>query len=303
MRFISIGECMVELAPDAAGQVMQGFAGDTFNTLWYLRRLRPDVDCGYHTCVGQDALSGRFLDMLRAEGIDTDYVHRRSDRTMGLYMIALKDGERSFSYWRETSAARKLAENRGRLRRTMARADMVYFSGITLAILSEPARLRLFEAIDSARRQGARVAFDPNLRPALWRSPAEMRRWIMLGADHSDIVLPSFEDEQDHFADASPAATLARYAEARTVVVKNGPGAIHWREGGESGQVAPVPSAQPVDTTAAGDSFNAGFFATDQLSLPMDSRLTLAARVAGRVIAQRGALVPVTMEDILSSAA
>ena len=40
-RILCIGECMVELAPTDDGTYRQGFAGDTFNMAWYLRRLLP----------------------------------------------------------------------------------------------------------------------------------------------------------------------------------------------------------------------------------------------------------------------
>ncbi|MFW2589765.1 sugar kinase [Sagittula sp. SSi028] len=290
MRFLSIGECMVELAPLAGQTFGQGFAGDTFNTVWYLAGLRPDVGCSYLTCVGTDALSDRFMTELAARGIDQRAVHRRADRTMGLYMISLQDGERSFSYWRENSAARMLAENAGRLRSAMAPADMVYFSGITLAILGPRSRLRLLDALSEARGRGVRVAFDPNLRPGLWENPEAMRHWVMLGAEASDIVLPSFQDEQVHFGDTDPQATLARYGSVQGVVVKNGGGAIHYRWDEQTGCVTP-PQVNIIDTTAAGDSFNAGLFACLDKHMSMEDRLLQASAVAGQVIQSRGALV------------
>lgn len=304
MRFVSIGECMVELAPgETPGHIIQGFAGDTFNTLWYLKRLRPDIVCCYLTGVGSDPLSDQFVDMMTAEGIDISGVHRSDDQTMGLYMISLQDGERSFSYWRSQSAARGLANSLTRLRSVLEGADMVYLSGITLAIVPEPARLRLFQAIGEARARGARLVFDPNLRPTLWESASVMRSWVSKLAGVSDIVLPSFEDEAQYFGDATPAQTLERYGTSDVIVVKNGAEEILWQAGGSRGCFAPAQSLKPVDTTAAGDSFNAGFLSGLDQGFAMDACLGLASRLAGHVISHRGALVQLTAADLAQSAA
>ncbi len=107
-RLLCIGECMLELAPAGAPDTYRaGFAGDTFNTAWYARRLAPaGLEIAYMTAVGQDAVSDRLEDFTRAAGIVPEFI-RRPDRTLGLYMIELKDGERSFAYWRGQSAARR----------------------------------------------------------------------------------------------------------------------------------------------------------------------------------------------------
>jgi 2-dehydro-3-deoxygluconokinase len=119
-RILSIGECMVELSPDGPGRFRQGFAGDTFNAAWYLRRLLPDDwQVGYATCVGTDPLSDSMVAFMTRSGIDTAAVRRVPARTVGLYMIHLLNGERSFSYWRGDSAARQLAADPEAMSRAM----------------------------------------------------------------------------------------------------------------------------------------------------------------------------------------
>ncbi len=295
-RFLSIGECMVELAPAAApDEYRMGFAGDTFNTAWHLRQLRPDARIRYFSKVGTDAVSDNMLAMMTAARIDTTHVSRTADRSVGLYLISLSDGERSFSYWRDSSAAKGLAEDPAALAGALADTDIAYFSGITLAILDAPGRSALLAALAAARANGVIIAFDTNLRPRLWTSPEAMRATVMAAAQVADIALPSFDDEAVHFGDADPAATAARYLSAgvRTVVVKNGAGPVTYVDGGTTGTVAPEPVARVVDTTAAGDSFNAGFFAGFDGPASVADRIRFASRVAGQVIGQKGALVPV----------
>jgi 2-dehydro-3-deoxygluconokinase len=293
-RFLAIGECMVEMSPEADGRYRMGFAGDTFNTAWYMRRLcGPDREVAYFSAVGDDAVSARMTAFMRDAGIRPELVVRPGE-SVGLYMISLQNGERSFSYWRSASAARHLADGLETLP-GLASDDVAYFSGITVAILPEASRHQLLRALRSARDAGVTIAFDPNLRPALWASPDEMRRWTMGAVAVSTIALPSFDDEARHFGDRDTAATGDRYtgAGAGLCVVKNGPGEILIRKGSYKTTVTPPKVGSVVDTTAAGDSFNAGFFAALAAGTTPAEAAEVGSRIAGRVIGERGALVEI----------
>ena len=291
-RLVCIGECMLELAPSGEDAMFRrAFAGDSFNTAWYAKRLRPDWAVDYVTGAGDDAASGQMLDFIAGCGIGVDHVQRVAGRTVGLYMIELQDGERSFSYWRGQSAAKALAADVAALRAAVAGADIVYFSGITLAVLEGDGRENLLRVMREVRDAGATVAFDPNLRPKLWTNDANMCAAIMSAAAVSDLVLPSHEDEATFFGDADPAATLERYqsAGASVVVVKNGAGEVLFSQDSETGVHRPCVVSVVVDSTAAGDSFNAGFFAS--MDKGIAPAVAAACELSAKVIGARGALV------------
>ncbi|MDH4442551.1 MAG: sugar kinase [Rhizobium sp.] len=295
-RIVAIGECMGELSEtDAPGMLSMGFAGDTLNTAWYLKRsLGADWQIDYLTAVGTDTLSQRMIDFLAGEGIGTGHVRRIPDKTIGLYHISLKDGERSFTYWRNDSAARKLAGDPAAIATALHDADVAYWSGITLAILPPAGRLALLEALSQFAGRGGLVVFDPNLRPRLWDNLDSMRGWIHRAAAVSSLCLPSFDDEATHFGDATPGDTAARYRDQGTarVVVKNGPGDVTLVDGSGSLMTVAVPAAAvTVDTTAAGDSFNAGYLAAELAGASMAEATSTGSALARAVIGARGALV------------
>ncbi|MEM6277823.1 MAG: PfkB family carbohydrate kinase [Pseudomonadota bacterium] len=129
---------MAELAPTRDPKTFRmGFAGDTFNTAWYLAQISTNAEVAYFTAVGDDDLSQEMLEFIRASNISDAHVQVVPRKTVGLYRIHLKEGERSFTYWREASAARELAANEQALGAAFDDADLIYFSGITLAILAE----------------------------------------------------------------------------------------------------------------------------------------------------------------------
>jgi 2-dehydro-3-deoxygluconokinase len=299
--FLSIGECMIELASLGGDQMRKGFAGDTFNTAWYAHAFLPDDwKTAYFTALGDDRASDDMVDFIAGAGIDTGYIRRIPGASPGLYMIHLDNGERSFSYWRSTSAAKRLADDADALGRAMSAAAILYFSGITLAILSPEARRTLIDLAAKQKAQGKIVAFDPNLRPRLWASRHEMLETIAAGAAAASLILPGFDDEAAHFGDQDVAATIARYRAlgAPTVIVKDGAQGATIATPSGMVHVPAVATTAIIDTTSAGDSFNGAYLARIAIGEAPREAAAFAARVASAVIGHPGALIERTVLEL-----
>lgn len=289
----SIGECMLELSGQAGPNWRMGFAGDTFNTLWALHALSGDRPATYVSAFGDDPFSHDQIGFFAQNGIGIGASPIIPGARPGLYAISLTGAERSFTYWRGDAAARQLASDPLPLAKSLQNQSLVYFSGITLAILDDSARKTLLAAIAIARDAGSRIAFDPNYRPRLWRNREQAQAAILEALAVTDIALPTFPDEQMLFGDTTPEATAERLG--RTVgeiIVKNGEEPALVVSKGATECVPAVHVAAPVDTTGAGDSFNGGYLAARLAGHAPIEAAGHAHRVAAAVVQVRGALAP-----------
>lgn len=295
IRIAAVGESMLELAPTGDGTYRFGYAGDTFNTIWHMAQLLgPRARAGFVTRIGTDKLSDRFAAEMDADGLDLSGIGRDADRTMGLYLIELEGAERSFHYWRQDSAARRLADDPAWLASVLSSNRLIHVSGITLAILSPAAREALYTAIDAARKGGARVSFDPNIRPLLWSSASETRQAVERMLSRTDIALPSFDDEHALWNDGTPAATVARLRGlgVAELAVKDGAGPVHFSAAGVDGACDTPPVSEIRDTTGAGDAFNAGYLAARLTGAEPRQAIAAGQALASVVLASQGARAP-----------
>ncbi|WEX11454.1 sugar kinase [Chelativorans sp. AA-79] len=291
----SVGECMLELSGGRDDNWRMGHAGDTFNTLWAIRALTSDTTpADYVSAFGDDPFSGQQKDFFAKHGIGTAASPVIPGRRPGLYAITLTGAERSFTYWRADSAARLLADDERELQKSLHNRELIYFSGITLAILEDAARETFFSVLHDVRREGSRIAFDPNYRPRLWSSPEAARVAFETALGSSDIALPTFPDEAALYDDADPEATARRIRQAGVgeIVVKNGSEPTLLSSEGKETSIPALHVETPVDTTGAGDSFNGAYLAARLAGDAPETAARRAHRVAAAVIQVYGALAP-----------
>ena len=306
IRIASIGECMIELRHRSASALDLAHGGDTLNTAVYLARLTKgrDVRVDYVTALGDDAYSDGMLAMWQYEGIGTDLVARLPGRLPGLYTIRTDArGERSFTYWRSAAAARDML--RGARAEEIAEAlesyDLLYLSGITLSILDPPQRAALVAIADRVREHGGRVVFDSNYRPVGWPNSKEARAAFEEMLARVDIALPTLDDEQALFGvkDALECADRLHRQGVAEIAIKLGEAGCSVSSTQFTGEIAAQPVDQVVDSTAAGDSFNAGYLAARLLGAEPREAARLGNHLAACVVAHPGAIIPAdAMADI-----
>ena len=294
-----IGECMVELQRQN-NDIRQGFGGDTLNTAVYLARQLP-ADCGkvhYVSALGTDNFSQSMIDTWQQEGVDTSLVQRLANKMPGLYFIDTDShGERSFSYWRSDAAAKYWLETEqtDAVLAQLMKMDVIYLSGISLAILSPASRQRLFDFLATFRAQGGRVVFDNNYRPRLWQSREETQACYQQMLALTDIAFLTLDDEDDLWGERPLAEVIERTLALGVgeIVIKRGsqPCVIVSKNGVQE-EVAAQKISNVVDTTAAGDSFGAGYLARRLQQGSVTESAMQGHRLAGTVIQYRGAIFP-----------
>ncbi len=295
---IVVGEGMLELSGGADARVpgwALGYGGDTLNTAVHLARLGQHV--AFVTALGTDPFSESLRRDWTDEGLDLTLARRDPDRRPALYAITTDaQGERSFTYWRSDSAARRMFALRDNddVLAAAGEADLLYFSMISLAILPPEGRDAVFALCTRIRERGGRVAFDSNYRAALWESDAVARAVHARAVAVADIGLPTREDEQALTGLGDAVAIDAWWRD-------RGVGEVVVKLGGEGcfadGAVRPVPAKiVPVDTTGAGDAFNAGYLHARLNAGSIADSVTAGHVLAGYVIGRRGG-IPAASHD------
>ena len=289
MRVVLVGEAMLELSQDGESWQL-AYGGDTLNTAIHL--ARTGVDTAYLTALGTDPFSADLKRRWAAEGLDTSLVLAEPLRNPGLYAITCDAaGERSFTYWRNDSAARQVfaCEGIDDALASAAQADLLAFSLVSLAVLPPDSRDALLALARKVRERGGQVAFDGNYRPRLWPDAATARTSRDAAIALATIGLPTLEDEVLLGSANNPAAVAAHWQGlgCAETVVKLGADGCRLPDGRI---IAPESMLAPVDTSGAGDAFNAGYLAARLTGAALEQAARGGHALAGWTIMRRGAI-------------
>ncbi|CNG96063.1 2-dehydro-3-deoxygluconokinase [Yersinia thracica] len=299
-----IGECMIELSQKGS-DLSRGFGGDTLNTAVYVARQvsKQSLNVHYVTALGTDSFSNEMLTAWQQENIDTSLIQRLDNKLPGLYVIETDStGERTFYYWRNDAAARfwLTSPQADEICQRLEKFDYLYLSGISLAILDSASRQRLLTLLRACRANGGKVIFDNNYRPRLWQSKEETQEAYRDMLACTDIAFLTLDDEDMLWGETPLEQVIERTQDlgVSEIIIKRGADScIVWvKEGFEAHQydvpAVKLPKEKVVDTTAAGDSFSAGYLAVRLTGGSAHDAAVRGHLTASTVIQYRGAIIP-----------
>ena len=251
------GDAVVDLIPNGETNYLKCPGGAPANVAVAISRLGGDS--AFFGRVGQDPL-GRFMkQVLKDEGVDTQYMLLDEEHRTSTVIVDLDDqGERSFTFMVKPSADQFLQPQD-----VPAFKQGEWLHVCSIALANEPSRSTTLAAMKAIKAAGGYVSFDPNLREEVWLNPADLKSVVLQAVALADVV--KFSDDELLFltdkADLQTALSwLNEQYDLPLIVItqgKKGALVIHNNEQ----QLITGKPVNPVDTTGAGDAFVGGLLA------------------------------------------
>lgn len=292
---ITIGEAMAMFVATETGELadvehfMKRVAGAELNVATGLARLGLSV--GWVSRVGEDSFGRFVLNSLAKEGIDACGVSKDSRFATGFQLKSkVENGtDPIVEYFRKGSAASHLSPDDFN-EAYFANARHLHLSGVAAA-LSESSYALLDRAARTMKAQGKTISFDPNLRPTLWKSEAEMVEKLNQLAFQADWVLPGLKESMILTGLQTPEAIADFYLTrgVRAVIIKTGSdGAWYKTADGEQGAVSAVKVDNVVDTVGAGDGFAVGVISALLEGKPLPQAVKRGNKIGSLAIQVQG---------------
>lgn len=286
---------MIELSRSSSNTLKQSFSGDVFNTAVYLKRFFTETQVHLITAIGKDKFSLNMLEYFYLEHIDTSLVFQSNNKIPGLYAIETDEtGERNFTYWRENSAARDIMSFiNEQVVESISTGDIVFFSGISLAVITPSDRPKFWQFIKQLKGLGAKLVFDPNYRMKMWDTPTQAKEQFEQAFNFADILLPGVDDFEKLYGISTSEAVydFCKSYQFDELIIKNGDSSIVCYLDEQMYAFPITPIKNVIDTTSAGDSFNGVYLGARIKGLNIANAIELASKVAGFVIQHNGAIV------------
>ncbi len=190
----AVGECLIDLSASASGDGLSvdlkgNPGGAPANVLAAASRL--GMKTAFAGKVGSDIFAEVLRRTLVSCGIDTSGLICGREPTT-LAVVSLDEaGERSFSFYRERTADVMLSADEVNME-LITDTRIFHFGSVSLT--AEPSASATLAAAKEAKKAGARISFDPNLRPLLWRDLSLAKEQILLGMETADFVKVSEEE-------------------------------------------------------------------------------------------------------------
>jgi 2-dehydro-3-deoxygluconokinase len=296
-KIVLMGECMLELRQAKDGLMLRSFAGDTFNTAVYMKRVMAEQDVAFMTALGKDTISQQIAAVCSSENLNNQHIFDESKRHPGIYLVETDEqGERSFLYWRDNSSAKEVMQFVDKKAiAELCKADLFFFSGISIAVLDSGDRAAFWAMLEQLKAAGVKIGFDPNYRPRLWNGPEEAKAEFAKAFAASDILMPGVEDFKwlYNIDTLDDILAFCEPYDINELVLKNGPESVYCMVDGQLTHVTITPVTYVVDTTSAGDSFNGVYLSARLAGKDVTASVNIASAAAGIVIQHPGAIAPV----------
>jgi len=298
-QVIAIGEILIDFVPTKPGPYVEAlafekcFGGAPMNTIVGVSRL--GVSGGAITAVGDDPFGEFLREELKRNKVDISQVKVKKGRRTTISFVANEptSGERVFFFYRKPwtgETADSALEPNDIDPSYIAKASILHVSGFALS--QSPCREAIFKAIKCARKSGVKVSFDPTLRVDVWDSIATLRKTYSRALGLSDIV--TFSKEEAEFI-----LGISETEEAARRALKYGIGIVGIKLGDQGSFIvskdgrkvqAPAFRVKAIDTTGAGDGWNAGLLVGLCKGWDLEKCVTVANAIGAMVVTKRGAI-------------
>ncbi|MCR5507616.1 MAG: carbohydrate kinase [Lachnospiraceae bacterium] len=304
---VAVGELLIDMTMN--GKSAQGNAlyeanpgGAPCNVLAMLKKLGHKV--AFIGKVGDDIFGHELKGVLDEVGIcPGGLIIDKDARTTLAFVKTFEDGDRDFSFYRNPGADMLLRKED--IDTDLIRKARIFHFG-TLSMTHEGVREATMYALTEAKKAGALISFDPNLREPLWNSLDEAKEQVLEGLKHCDILKISDNEIQwltgkDDYVDG--VEWIFERSDVRLMTVSLGKcgSMAFYRKGRDmayiKSQAAPFLSKDTIETTGAGDTFGGcilhfvltkGIEALDEKDL--QEMLIYANAAASIITTRRGAL-------------
>lgn len=303
---VALGDCNVDVStlltsyPSSGGCAFgeQGgvLPGDTaVNTAIAAARLGLKV--AVITAVGRDEYGRAVRKLLQSEGVETEFIKEFDEPTGNVFIAIEPSGEHTFFSLRLHCADWQLGETDVPLD-LISRSRAVYASGVAVAEagMVKPSATAVLAALRHAREVGVPTFFDPNLRLDTPQIAPEIARELGACIRNADFYLPN----QSEFNSLILSDCNAPTSGLKGTVIKQGTHGCTVMELLTKKHI-PAISVEAVDTTGAGDSFNAGFIAGFLSTGQIESAAKLGSIVAGITVSRVGTMSAFPSESDIKS--
>ncbi len=257
---VALGELLIDFTEngisDQGNPVLEANPGGApCNVLAMLSRLGKRT--AFIGKVGEDTFGRQLANIVQQCGNNTsDLIFDQTVHTTLAFVHTLLDGEREFSFYRNPGADVML--RREEIDINLLRNTKIFHFG-TLSSTHPDVREATRFAVETAKKSGAWISFDPNLREPLWEDLEDARREIAYGLSQCDIL--KISDNEVEFmtgtTDFEKGAQMLRgeYPNIKVLFLtlgKNG-SSVYYKD--MKAYMPTFTRIKPVEKTGAGDTF------------------------------------------------